>query len=360
VSINNILQKGDPPDIYYIVLDAYSRGDVLEEAYGYDNSEFLQGLRDRGFFIPTCGLANYESTYTTIPSVLNMDYLDQLGIKDVDLTKIKGDQVSLIFNSKVSRIFAKLGYQFVTTRGYAAFNDLADSDIYLNYYHSQNQPDELATDYFLYQFMRTTLLGAVLDMTPTGSNPNPEQTTTNEPQVTGGSGIAYEEAEFWYKQTEYVFDEISALPNEPGAYLVYAHINAPHHPYVFNQDGSFRYVTDLTNEKQYYIDSVVALNHKVLDVIDTIIAQSETPPIIILQADHGSHQLGNGLIKHKILSAYYLPGEIDIEPYDTITPVNNFRLVLHDYFDPSITLLPDKLYVMEGSVYEKENATCDY
>src|SRR5207253_1118682 len=33
------------PDIYYIVLDSYGRGDVLKEIYGYDNTPFLEGLR---------------------------------------------------------------------------------------------------------------------------------------------------------------------------------------------------------------------------------------------------------------------------------------------------------------------------
>ncbi|GAJ03090.1 unnamed protein product, partial [marine sediment metagenome] len=29
------------PDIYYIILDGYTRKDVLQELYGYDNSDFL-------------------------------------------------------------------------------------------------------------------------------------------------------------------------------------------------------------------------------------------------------------------------------------------------------------------------------
>ena len=30
-----------PPDIYYIILDAYARDDSLLEDYGFDNSPFL-------------------------------------------------------------------------------------------------------------------------------------------------------------------------------------------------------------------------------------------------------------------------------------------------------------------------------
>jgi hypothetical protein len=39
---------GPRPDIYLIVLDGYSRADVLEQYYGFDNRPFLDGLRRRG------------------------------------------------------------------------------------------------------------------------------------------------------------------------------------------------------------------------------------------------------------------------------------------------------------------------
>ena len=38
------LPLGYAPDIYYIILDAYGRADVLEQMFGYDNSPFLQPL----------------------------------------------------------------------------------------------------------------------------------------------------------------------------------------------------------------------------------------------------------------------------------------------------------------------------
>ncbi|MGD2057683.1 MAG: hypothetical protein PVI04_03055, partial [Anaerolineales bacterium] len=36
--------EGDLPDVYYIILDGYARADVLQERYGYDNSEFIEFL----------------------------------------------------------------------------------------------------------------------------------------------------------------------------------------------------------------------------------------------------------------------------------------------------------------------------
>ena len=41
----------DLPDVYYIVLDAYARGDILQSRYDYDNSDMLEWLERRGFFL---------------------------------------------------------------------------------------------------------------------------------------------------------------------------------------------------------------------------------------------------------------------------------------------------------------------
>jgi hypothetical protein len=42
------------------------------------------------------------------------------------------------------------------------------------------------------------------------------------------------------------------------------------------------------------------------------------------------------------------PGKRDIGLYDTVTPVNLFRLVFNAYFDAGYDLLPDKAYAVTG------------
>ena len=66
------------PDIYYIILDAYARGDILEEMYDYDNSEFLSFLEGHGFYITERSRANYAQTDLSLASSLNSSYLDEL------------------------------------------------------------------------------------------------------------------------------------------------------------------------------------------------------------------------------------------------------------------------------------------
>jgi hypothetical protein len=72
------LPLGYAPDIYYIILDAYGRADVLEEMFGYDNIPFLNDLEEMGFYVADCSQSNYGQTMLSLTSSLNMNYLDTL------------------------------------------------------------------------------------------------------------------------------------------------------------------------------------------------------------------------------------------------------------------------------------------
>ena len=96
---------------------------------------------------------------------------------------------------------------------------------------------------------------------------------------------------------------------------------------------------------------------KVQDTIDEILAKSPTPPIIILQSDHGSNShfyagedITSRLPEHfAILSAYYFPDQDYSALYEGITPVNAFRVVANTHLGMSYELLEDRSYF---STYE--------
>jgi hypothetical protein len=72
-------EPGEPtfertPDIYYIVPDAYGRADLLADEFGFDNSGFVEALRERGFRIEDDALASYPLTFLSVASTLEMDY----------------------------------------------------------------------------------------------------------------------------------------------------------------------------------------------------------------------------------------------------------------------------------------------
>jgi hypothetical protein len=63
------------PDIYLIILDAHTRSDVLRNRYDHDDSDFIQGLMEMGFYVAECSQSNYMITRYSLTSLMNMDYL---------------------------------------------------------------------------------------------------------------------------------------------------------------------------------------------------------------------------------------------------------------------------------------------
>ena len=76
-------------------------------------------------------------------------------------------------------------------------------------------------------------------------------------------------------------------------------------------------------------------------MIGAILRDSETPPIVILQGDHGAQGVGpKGQMK--TLNAYYLAGLGPEAVYESISPVNTFRGVFNGYFGGRLPLLEDR------------------
>ena len=85
---NDLVRPDNPPDVYFFLLDSYGRADLLRQAYGFDNSEFLNELERRGFYVAECRQSNYVRTEISLGSSLNMQYLQELSDKfSPDTTK---------------------------------------------------------------------------------------------------------------------------------------------------------------------------------------------------------------------------------------------------------------------------------
>ena len=71
----------------------------------------------------------------------------------------------------------------------------------------------------------------------------------------------------------------------------------------------------------------------------------------MLQSDHGwptiggAHPSASDLKSvFRNLNAYYLPGEGGEPLYESITPVNTFRIIFNSYFNTDYDLLENKMY----------------
>jgi hypothetical protein len=115
----------------------------------------------------------------------------------------------------------------------------------------------------------------------------------------------------------------------------------PHPPYIYSSTGAL--VPDATNYSQViagYRNAVIFIDTEMLEVVDKIIANSTTPPIIVIQGDHGPFTYNTPLQHMSILNVYYLPGAKN-SLYSSISPVNTFRVIFNSYFGMQFPLLKD-------------------
>jgi hypothetical protein len=157
------------------------------------------------------------------------------------------------------------------------------------------------------------------------------------------------------KRIPYIFEKLAEVPNMKEPTFVFAHMQLPHPPYVFDRDGTFvtRGEVAKRDNKTNYVNQLMFTNGKMKELIDLLLSRSEVPPIIVVQADEGPYPPGFRLMhatdgelqmKYGILNAYYLPGAEQNVLYPSITPVNTFRIIFNIYFNTDFELLPDKRY----------------
>jgi hypothetical protein len=172
-----------------------------------------------------------------------------------------------------------------------------------------------------------------------------------DPDVLQYSSRSYQ----WYRQHVYTFDKLKEIPEIPGPKFIYAQIYATHQPYVFDTNGEFLW--PINEDNFNYLPAIEYVNTRTIEVVDAILAKSKHPPIIIIQADHG---MPPGETRNKILHAIYLPDHQEVL-YETITPVNTFRVILNAFFQTRYELLPDKIFVLDENTktVQSKPVQCD-
>jgi len=307
------------PDVYYIILDGYGRHDLLKKKFGYDNGDFIEGLRQRGFYVADCAQSNYGFTELSLASSLNYDYLDSLPSDFANEDSF--DQ--LIQHGRVRTFFEAQGYRTVAFATGFAWTEWKDA----NFFFAYDTPAGSLND-FETLLAQTTLLRIPLDVTQLKSAINIANTRR--------------------ARTLSALDHLKAVPDLKGSKLVFAHIVAPHKPYFFGPHGEPIHLDEETatieQRRQAYADQARYISQAILGVVDSIQSQSKTPPIIVIQGDHGpDDDLVTPQERMQNLNAYFLPG-IDASKvlYPTITPVNTFRVILNTYFGQNLPLLKDR------------------
>ena len=333
----------EPPDIYWILPDAYARGDVLAALYDYDDSPFLDALRQRGFAIAPKAVSTYSTTAASVASALNMEYAQNL------VTGVPEDYSDwrlirrLLNENRLNR--------FLKTQGYTTYSVEAQ-----NTNVTWRSDSIVSRWWFLNDYERV-----LLDHTP----------ISPLSRMLGVSMLH----EHHRARTRFALDWVGRATDLPGPKFVFVQLVTPHPPFIFNTEGEavnppwpytqvgglgFYWMQEGATKEDYhagYLDQVRFISRRLIEVVDQIQAGSERLPIIVLLSDHGPdagdwvNELSHpGIIERfGVLNALSLPGVPATAVPEDLSTVNTFRLVLNHYFDTGLDLLESKAYYIIGS-----------
>ena len=328
------------PDIYFIILDEYAHPDTMIGWYDYDNSEFINSLENKGFFIASGSKTRTPNTQQVLAQILNMEYLawvyhweeatrqfTRIAPPEVEVEVRTEEAYQMIVDSSVVDFLRMKGYSYIYFGSCYEFGRYQQgikdkADLYFNYYEADSSS---LVGEFQYILWNTTMLRPFYHYIA-GS----EYESYNRRGVLG------------------TLEHLQKVPDIEGPKFVFAHINCPHAHYVFDAKGGYVNPLNWQNyeDKQFYLGQYIFISAEIEKVVDALLNESEIPPIIILQSDHGQRPHHPGIVIggdewEKILNAMYLPGVDDDMLDDNISPVNTFRLIFNYYFGADYPLLED-------------------
>ncbi|HTW91348.1 MAG TPA: hypothetical protein VMH22_06525 [bacterium] len=334
------VEKGHYPDIYDIILDAHARADILASMYHYDDTWFVDSLRQLGFYVVSQARTNYPQTYLSVASTLNMTYLDSLARAVGPQSTDRRPLLRFVVDNRVMRELRSRGYRIVSfTSGYTG-TEFENADIHL-------APRWVSSE-FLYVLLVNTALG---------------------PGLLRDLGLKY-----WADQhrarIRYVLEHLPDAARMDGPAFTFAHMICPHPPFVFGPhgeplngsnasklaDANHLHHMDPALVQKYVADyrgQVEFIDHAILKAIGGILANSPTPPVIIVYGDHGPgsrfdlDDLWKSYFPERmeILYAIHLPDHDYRGWYDSLSRVNTYRLLFDRLFGDTLSLLPDRSYV---------------
>ena len=330
-------RPGQPsPDVYLIILDAYTGGRSLARYHGFDNSAFLGALEARGFVIPRSERANYPHTLLALASLLNWEPVETLvpdlppGSHDLRLV------VPLIEENPTWWYFSRRGYRI-------AFFPSVREITGRNRYATEGFADD--PDYLRDTWRHMTPLPGIESVAR---------------KILGGWYSSETRATRKMFLLDRQFGKLGELHRPGQPVFAFAHLLLPHEPYVYRADCSERdpplwpwedlAAPDSTIYRAY-LNQLTCANRRVLELVDRLRPREGPDPVIILMGDHGLGMQHRGVSSLADASPETVDERLDafaavlVPPHSRdafrgdLTPISVMRGVMREVFGLN---LPDR------------------
>jgi hypothetical protein len=319
-------------DIYFIVLDEYANSEVLRERFKYDNRPFEDSLRALGFQVPSRVQSNYLHTLLSLPSMLNAVHLTALERELGPMATSPAVPNHLLEHNRVAAFLRGHGYRylFFPSQWWHSTRSSEVADVEFHPYHGF-QLTRALSEGELQRAMRTRSALRYLD-------PDHGWEADHARRTMAGLG---------------------RVPEGRGPVFVFAHVLKPHSPYVFERNcGTVKRHPRSEDVTGPYLEQLECVNRMLLATVRRILRDSQVPPIILLQSDHGTNLLdATGFARADqvppdaarerfgAFGAYYLPDGGAAAFGDTVTLVNVLGNVLRYYLGANLPREADEQYI---------------
>jgi hypothetical protein len=320
------------PDIFFIVFDEYSSTVNLNRYFNYNNTGIDSILRSHHFYLASNAHSNYNATPFSLATTFNMDLFD------LPLERSKAGP--------------KLFLQGWTSVKQSALTDLLENNGYTicNYGlcdlgNNRMQTADFSEDYQTRLLFEETLWGRI-----------EKDILWNA--AAGHIPLAGTYFNWRLKRWENAFltrnmknlqltvDALNKQEDRPK--FVFSHIMMPHGPYFLDRNGN-RMTHALhpdpdTSARLSYLEQIMYSNKWIAKMAAGAGRQSARPTVVIIEGDHGYRDGTNNMPRESYfmnLNTYYFSDGDYSMLYDSISPVNSFRVVLNKYFKTNLPLVKD-------------------
>lgn len=316
---DNQISENFHSNIYYFIFDEYGGIDNLKRFCGFDNAPFYDRLREIGFNVSEHSQNECDSTYTVVPNLLNLDYVNYGGqINDLNDIALREEKLKKPF---LFHLLLNYGYKINVLDG----SDFLDKSQASFCFDASYSGVEGTAAYYILQ--RTALY----------------------PFYRNSSSA---ELQNLHEMIEYAKDSPKLADHN---LFTIGYFKFPHVPWFVDEHGNPISGADRMNyyNPEIYLGEVKYANKFIEDIALAIIKEDPNS-IIILQSDHGYRWTLFGPVeddeatkmfyKRNILNSVYFRGhQVDIE---NKTGINTLRTVLN-------TLLNCNLEMISPEDYEK-------
>jgi Sulfatase len=320
------------PDIYVVVMDEYWGSTSLKTYFNYDNSQFEDFLKSRGFFVATVPASNYMATSLSMASTFDMNYLSWT---------LPGKQIQAEDYSRAEKTITNSNLiRYLTDLNYAVEN--------YSIFKIKNQPSKF----------NTGLLPSELELITFKTLFN----RMNKDLVWHLHQKAAPRFRWLAKHFQSNFKEgnqrllalteksLKSKSEKPR--FIYTHLMMPHYPCLYDSAGKevkTNFYDPLITKKEIdeaYLQYLVYTNKVVSALVKNIQDKTDKKAVIIVMSDHGYRglnvKMGNASSNNNFLSVYLPSGKYETF-YSSISNVNFFRSVMNSLFNENFPRLKDSI-----------------